>query len=142
MQMKQSMKTTMPAHGLGPSLCSESRRHPCICLRENQVTSQSKGHCLERISVGKAEQVLCSPARAAVCLGGGGGVGHGDHPYMTSTTFWEFLTPSPPCPHLGLIFSTKFTQPPLLHLLLIWCSTTLPNCADIIYGCPLTRAAD
>ena len=24
----------------------------------------------------------------------------------------------PPCPHLGLIYSTKFTQPPLLNLLL------------------------
>ena len=29
-----------------------------------------------------------------------------------------FFNPSPPCPHLGLIYSTKFTQPPLLHLLL------------------------
>ena len=29
-----------------------------------------------------------------------------------------FLDPLPPCPHLGLIYSTKFTQPPLLHLLL------------------------
>ena len=28
------------------------------------------------------------------------------------------LDPLPPCPHLGLIYSTKFTQPPLLHLLL------------------------
>ena len=28
-----------------------------------------------------------------------------------------FFAP-PPCPHLGLIYSTKFTQPPLLHLLL------------------------
>ena len=27
------------------------------------------------------------------------------------------LDPSP-CPHLGLIYNTKFTQPPLLHLLL------------------------
>ena len=40
------------------------------------------------------------------------------HPYMTSTQFRDFFTPSPPCPHLGLICSTKFTQPPLLHLLL------------------------
>ena len=38
------------------------------------------------------------------------------HPYMTSTKFWDFLTP--PCPHLGRIYSTKFTQPPLPHLLL------------------------
>ena len=28
------------------------------------------------------------------------------------------LDPSPHCQHLGLIYSTKFTQPPLLHLLL------------------------
>ena len=28
------------------------------------------------------------------------------------------LDPLPPCPHLGLIYSTKFMQPPLLHLLL------------------------
>ena len=28
------------------------------------------------------------------------------------------LDPLPPCPHLGLIYSTKFTKPPLLHLLL------------------------
>ena len=39
------------------------------------------------------------------------------HPYMMFAKFWDFLTPSP-CPHLGLIYSTKFTQPPLLHLLL------------------------
>ena len=35
-------------------------------------------------------------------------------PYMTAAKFLGFLTPSPPCPHLGLIYSTKFTQPPLL----------------------------
>ena len=29
-----------------------------------------------------------------------------------------FFDPLPPCPYLGLIYSTKFTQPPLLHLLL------------------------
>ena len=39
-----------------------------------------------------------------------------DHPYMTSAKISGFWTP--PCPHLGLIYSTKFTQPPLLHLLL------------------------
>ena len=32
--------------------------------------------------------------------------------------FLGFFDPLPPCPHLGLIYSTKFTQPPLLHLLL------------------------
>ena len=42
----------------------------------------------------------------------------GGHPYMTTAKFWDFLTPSPLCPHLGLIYSTKFTQPPLLHLIL------------------------
>ena len=37
-------------------------------------------------------------------------------PYMMSENFSGFCPP--PCPHLGLIYSTKFTQPPLLHLLL------------------------
>ena len=37
---------------------------------------------------------------------------------MTSAKFSVFLTPSPPCLHFGPIHSTKFTQPPLLHLLL------------------------
>ena len=27
---------------------------------------------------------------------------------MTSAKFLGFLNPSPPCPHLGLIYSTKF----------------------------------
>ena len=40
-----------------------------------------------------------------------------DLPYMTSAKFWDFFTPSA-LPHLGLIYSTKFMQPPLLHLLL------------------------
>ena len=54
---------------------------------------------------------LCSNLKAnPVCFRG--------HPYMTSAKFSGFWTPSPPCPHLGLIYSTKFTQPPLLHLLL------------------------
>ena len=52
---------------------------------------------------------------------------------MTSAKFWDFLTPFPPCPHLGLIYSTKFTQPPLLHLLL----GKPPLSVDVIYGCPL-----
>ena len=34
---------------------------------------------------------------------------------MTSAKFLGFLTPSPPCQHFGLIYSTKITQPPLLH---------------------------
>ena len=56
------------------------------------------------------------------------------HPYMTSAKFLDFLTPSLPCPHLGLIYSTKFTQPPLQHLLLGQPPSPLP--ADVVYGCP------
>ena len=40
-----------------------------------------------------------------------------ERPYMTTAKFSGFWTRSPPCPHLGLIYSTKFTQPPLLNLL-------------------------
>ena len=40
------------------------------------------------------------------------------HVHMTSAKFSEFLTPSPPCLHFGPIHISKFTQPPLLHLLL------------------------
>ena len=36
-------------------------------------------------------------------------------PYIMSAKFSGFWTPSPPCPHLGRIYSTKFTQPPLLQ---------------------------
>ena len=53
---------------------------------------------------------------------------------MTSATFWDFFTPSPPCPHLGLIYSTKFTQPHLLHLLL---GSPPPLSADVIMDAPL-----
>ena len=35
---------------------------------------------------------------------------------MTSANFSGFFTPSPLCPQFGLIYSTKFTQPPILHL--------------------------
>ena len=45
---------------------------------------------------------------------------------MTSAKFWVFLTPSPPCLHFGPIHSTKFTQPPLLHLLLGYPPPPLP----------------
>ena len=34
---------------------------------------------------------------------------------MTSAKFLGFLTPSPPCQHFGPIYSTKNTQPLLLH---------------------------
>ena len=37
---------------------------------------------------------------------------------MTSVTFSGFLTLSTPCLYFGPIHGTKFTQPPLLHLLL------------------------
>ena len=59
--------------------------------------------------------------------------GLGGHPYMTSAKFSGIWTP-PPCPHLGLIYSTKFMQPPLLHL--IWANPP-PLSADVVYGCPL-----
>ena len=56
---------------------------------------------------------------------------------MTSAEFWLFLTTSPPCLHLDLIYITKFTQPPSLCPLFhdplqcghhIW---TLPNVNDL-----------
>ena len=34
---------------------------------------------------------------------------------MTSAKFSVFLTPFPPCQHVGSIYITKITQPPLLH---------------------------
>ena len=33
---------------------------------------------------------------------------------MTSAKFLDFFSPPPPCPHLELICSMKFTHPPLL----------------------------
>ena len=59
------------------------------------------------------------------------------HPFMTSAKFLDFLTPSPPCPrpHLVRIYSTKCTQPPLLHLLLA--QPPSPLHADVINGWPL-----
>ena len=50
----------------------------------------------------------------------------GRHPYKTSSKYLEFWHPSHACPHLELIFITKFTQPPLLHPPfytppLLWC---------------------
>ena len=53
---------------------------------------------------------------------------------MTSAKFSGFWTPSPLCLHLGLIYSTKFTQPPLQHLLLG--QPPSPLTADVVYGCP------
>ena len=38
------------------------------------------------------------------------------HPLKTSTKFSDFLTPTP-CPHLDLIYTMRFTQPPLLRQL-------------------------
>ena len=34
---------------------------------------------------------------------------------MTSTIFFRFFDPLPPRPHLELIYTTKFKQPPLLR---------------------------
>ena len=52
---------------------------------------------------------------------------------MTTANFWDFLTRSPPCPHLDLIYTIKFTQPPLFHLLF---RDPLPA-QTIICTCPL-----
>ena len=38
---------------------------------------------------------------------------HKGHPIMISTIFFDFLSP-PPCPHLEVIYTIKFMQPPLL----------------------------
>ena len=61
----------------------------------------------------------------------------GGNVHMTSAKFSGFLTPSPPCLHFGPIHSTKFTQPPLLHLLLGY--PPPPPTADIICTCPLSN---
>ena len=50
--------------------------------------------------------------------GRGGLIALRGHVHMTSAKVSGFLTPSPPCLYFGPIHSTKFTQPPLLHLLL------------------------
>ena len=50
-------------------------------------------------------------------------------PDMMSTKYSEFLPP-PPCPHLDLIYTIKFTQPPLLRLHF---HGPLPH-ADVISG--------
>ena len=49
---------------------------------------------------------------------------------------FRILDPIPPCPQLGLIYSTKFTQPPLLHHLLGQPPSSL--IADVINRSPLT----
>ena len=48
------------------------------------------------------------------------------HVHVTSAKFLGFLTPFPPCLHFGPIHSTKFTQPPLLHMLLGYPPLPLP----------------
>ena len=53
-----------------------------------------------------------------------------DLPLMTSAKFLGFWPPSPPCPHLDLIYTIKFTQPLLLHPLF----HDPPSSADVIYG--------
>ena len=64
-------------------------------------------------------------------------VAHGSRGACTYDTakFSGFLTLShPPCLHFGPITSTKFPQPPLLHLLLGY--PLSPPTADIICTCP------
>ena len=73
------------------------------------VTRHSNNHNHNSYSV--YQTMLLSPIKAT-------GLHIRGRPYMTSAKFSGFWTPSPPCPHLGLIYCTKFTQPPLLHLLL------------------------
>ena len=55
------------------------------------------------------------------------------HVHVTSATFSGFLTPRL---QFGPIHSTKFTQPPFLHLVLGY--PIPPLTADIICTCPLT----
>ena len=50
-----------------------------------------------------------------------------------------FFDPLPPCPHLELIYTTKFTQSSLLHLL--FHDAPPPSDADIISGRSLTSIA-
>ena len=47
---------------------------------------------------------------------------------MRSVNLLDFLSPSP-CPHRELTNTTRFTQPPSLHLLF-----QSPSGADVIYG--------
>ena len=42
-----------------------------------------------------------------------------DHTHGTSAELSDFWTPSPLCPHLVQMYSIEFTQPPILHLLLV-----------------------
>ena len=50
-----------------------------------------------------------------------------------------FFDPLPPCPHLGLIYSTKFTNLP--YYIFFWANPPPPHSADIIYGCPICTHA-
>ena len=57
---------------------------------------------------------------------------------MTSANFSDFLTPSPPCLHLELIYILKFMQPPLLRPLF---HDPLPPCPhlELIYTIKFTQ---
>ena len=55
---------------------------------------------------------------------------------MTSTKFSNFLCPSPSCPQMELIYTTKSTQSPLLCAL-FHDPPSPPSDADIISGCSL-----
>ena len=56
---------------------------------------------------------------------------------MMSAKFLDFC-PLPPCPHLDLIYTINFNQPPLLRPL--FHDPPPPSDADIIYGCSLTSS--
>ena len=59
-----------------------------------------------------------------------------DLPDMMSAKFSDFLTPSPHCPHLELICSIKFPQPPLLRPLFL----DPLRCGHHIWKLPLAAA--
>ena len=62
--------------------------------------------------------------------------GVGELPDMMSAKIWDFSTPFPPfCPHEELVYTIKFTQPPLLRLRFHFPPT--PSDADIISGSSL-----
>ena len=56
------------------------------------------------------------------------------HPLSMSAEFSGFWTPSPSCPWLGLISSTKSTQPPLLDLMVC---TVAHKVATLSVGKPM-----
>ena len=60
------------------------------------------------------------------------------HPFITFAKFSGFLTTSSPCLQSGLIYSTKFTQPPFLHSHFgLFFYSPLPLSARVINGSSL-----